>query len=94
MNVQNAFRHGSPLVRRDPVQHLYAIGQSVRLTAGFYPSRVYRIMSRLPVERDSVQYRIRSDEECHERVAAQESLELIKAIVKGKDLIDKTFGRD
>jgi len=94
MNAQNALRRISPLVRRDPVQHLYAVGQCVRLTAGFNLSRVYRITSRVPVERDSLQYRIRSDEECHERVASQESLEPIDAFLKSKDLIDKTFARD
>ena len=66
-------------VRREAATHLLAVGQAVRLTGGFgtFPKTVeiYRIIATLPPRGDSLQYRIRSDGELHERVATQDSLE-------------------
>jgi hypothetical protein len=65
--------------------HRFAIGQSVRLNTRFglsdkvAPS--YRIVAILPARDNSPQYRIRSDEERHERVATEDSIEAIEAPV-------------
>jgi len=91
MSAQYVFRRSSLPVRLDAVKHAYTAGQSVRLKADFNGSRVYRIISRLPIERDSLQYRIRSDEECHERVAAQENLEPIVESTQRSDLTTRIF---
>ena len=56
--------------------HLFALGQSVRLTGGFLRSgNVYRITAKLPPIGDTPQYRIRNDDEQFERVATQANLE-------------------
>lgn len=59
--------------------HRFAVGQTVRLTNRIGLARdtaeTYRITAQLP-ERDTFpQYRIRSDDERHERVATEDSLE-------------------
>lgn len=66
-------------IRREAATHLFAVGQAVRLKGGFgtFPqtAEIYRIRATLPARGDSLQYRIRSDGERHERVATQDSLE-------------------
>ncbi len=63
--------------------HRFAIGQIVRLTnrVGVWPKtdEVYRITATLPARDDALQYRIRSDNERHERVATEDNLELVRA---------------
>ena len=60
--------------------HLYSIGQEVRLKSriGMSPTaaEIYRVTARLPAVQNSLQYRIRNDEERHERVATEDSLEI------------------
>lgn len=62
-------------------QHRYAIGQSVHLKGGFNRSDaadgIYRITATLPERNNSPQYRIRNDDERHERVTTEDTLELI-----------------
>lgn len=84
---------------RDSSLHLYAVGEMVRLKGGFGISAdagsVYRIMATLPARGDSPQYRIRSDDERHERVATQETLEPARSQAgggSGATLMEKTFG--
>jgi len=78
--------------------HLFTIGQAVRLRGNFgtFPktSEVYRVTGTLPPRGDSPQYRIRNDEERHERVATQDSLEPIRPSQssEGATLIERTFG--
>lgn len=59
--------------------HRFAIGQTVRLTTkfGLSPAAAdsFRIASLLPARGNSPQYRIRSDEERHDRVATEDDLE-------------------
>lgn len=59
--------------------HLYAVGQSVRLKGGLFQrvkaTAIYHITGTLPPRGESPQYRIRNDDERHERVAIQEDLE-------------------
>jgi len=59
--------------------HRFAVGQSVRMKGTFGLSSaaagIYRITATMPVRDNSPQYRIRSDEERHERVTTEDSLE-------------------
>ncbi len=62
--------------------HRFSVGQIVRLTSrvGVWPKTddVYHITATLPARDDMLQYRIRSDNERHERVAAEDNLELVR----------------
>lgn len=84
--------------RRDEATHVFKIGQSVRLIGAVGRSAqiagVFRITAVLPPIGDSLQYRIRNDDERHERVATQENLEpLAKPPTAGSEkLTEKTFG--
>lgn len=63
--------------------HRFSIGQIVRLTSriGVWPKtdEIYRITGTLPAQDNSLQYRIRNDDERHERVAAEDNLEPVEA---------------
>jgi len=89
MNAQIASGRKPWPLRVNPTQYLYALGQPVRIKTGWYPERVYKIIRQLPAEREILQYRIRSDNETHERVETQESLEPI--VVNSNDLIKIAF---
>ena len=85
-------------VRRQAATHLYSVGQTVRLKGGFGMSPnaadVFHITARLPAKGDALQYRIRNDDERHERVTTQDSLEPVGALQESKSatLIERTFG--
>jgi hypothetical protein len=85
-------------IRHEPATHLFATGQIVRPKAGFGPrsqsADIYRITGTLPPRGDSLQYRIRSDNENYERVATQDSLEPVLILPTGPSgaLIEGTFG--
>ncbi len=69
-------------VRREAATHIFKVGQTVRVKDGFLvvPSKLpdtYRITATLPLRGNVLQYRIRSDDERHERVATEDSLELV-----------------
>lgn len=74
-------RDGQPAYR-DPSIHLFSVGQTVRLKGGFRQPAVfagtYRITALLPATGDLPQYRIRNDDERHERVTTQNNLEAIR----------------
>jgi hypothetical protein len=55
---------------------------------------IYRITGKLPPRGDSLQYRIRNDDERHERVTTQDSLEPVdlSPTGDGATLIERTFG--
>lgn len=95
MSIQRRAAHTDP---RAISMHLFTIGQAVRLRGNFgtFPktSEVYRVTGTLPPRGDSPQYRIRNDEERHERVATQDSLEPIRPSQssEGATLIERTFG--
>ena len=84
--------------RHEPATHLFTIGQTVRLRGGFgrlpQHAEIYRITGTLPPRGDSLQYRIRNDDERHERVTTQDSLELVDISQSGSGatLIERTFG--
>jgi hypothetical protein len=82
--------------RREAPTHLFSVGQVVRYKGGFGrtagPAEVFRITATLPVRGDSPQYRIRNDEERHERVSGQDDLEGVSSDRTGATLIERTFG--
>jgi hypothetical protein len=61
--------------------HRFKVGQSVTYTAGRKggagSSSVYKITQLLPPERDEWQYRIKSADEPHERVAKEADLKRV-----------------
>lgn len=91
-------RHSVRPTRREAPTHLFAIGQSVRLKGGFgrssLPADIYHVTATLPPTGGSPQYRIRNDDERHERVATQDSLEAVvmSRSAGGATLIERTFG--
>lgn len=84
--------------RRDAARHIFSIGQAVRLKRWCGSSHrfeeIYQITGTLPPRDNSPQYRIRNDEEGHDRVATQDSLEPVsqEQPVEGTTLIERTFG--
>jgi hypothetical protein len=89
--------HRSRATLRDAARHLFSIGQSVRLKGGFGTlpklGDVYRITATLPERDNLLQYRVRNDDERHERVTTQDCLEpLVTDQPDGATLIKRTFG--
>lgn len=87
-------------IQSDAAIHLFAIGQTVRLRGGYgvFTSRfgdIYRITRMLPPSGTSLQYRIRNDSELHERVATEDSLEMVRHEMAEEDasLATRTFRR-
>jgi hypothetical protein len=85
-------------IRREAATHLFTVGQAVRLRGNFgtFPktAEIFRITGRLPPRGDSLQYRIRSESERHERVTTQDSLEPVDLSQSGDGatLMERTFG--
>jgi hypothetical protein len=85
-------------IRHDPTPHLFAVGQTVRLKRNFgmYPStntEIYHVTGTMPPNADSPQYRIRNDDERHERVVTQDNLESVDLQPEDNlTLIERTFG--
>ena len=77
---------------------LFEIGQAVRFrgNAGWPHSSagIYHVTGTRPGEGDTLQYRIRSDDESHERVVAQKDLQPadIQRTDGSETLMEKTFG--
>lgn len=98
MNTPNISRHPSRPMRPDAATHLYAVGQAVRLKGGFMQrpqtAGIYHITGTLPPAGGLPQYRIRNDDEHHERVTTQDRLEPVNApsARAGATLIERTFG--
>lgn len=91
---------GRPLrpARHETPSHLFSIGQAVRLKGGFGRTAlvddIYHITGTLPARGDSLQYRIRNDNERYERVTTQDSLEPVdmSKAVNVATLMERTFG--
>jgi hypothetical protein len=81
---------------RDTATHRFAVGQAVRLKGGFGRPvlDIYHITGTLPPRGDSLQYRIRNDDERHERVTTEDNLEPVSMSKAdaGATLIERTFG--
>jgi hypothetical protein len=90
-------RLNSRPTRREAATHRYSLGQSVRLKRSFntiqQSHEIYQITARLPPRGDSLQYRIRSEAENHERMATEDSLEPVHASRDDEDaaLLKRTF---
>jgi hypothetical protein len=71
----------------DATTHRFEVGQLVRMKAGFTTSvnsaDIYRITGRLPPKGNSPQYRIRNDDERHERMTIQDNLEPVSMVQSG-----------
>ncbi|MGF0538818.1 hypothetical protein ACQQ2Q_12540 [Agrobacterium sp. ES01] len=82
----------------DSATHIFAIGETVRMKSSLpmkaEQSAVYQITAQLPVRENLPQYRVRSEDERHERVTTQDMLELVgRAKAKtGSNLMERTFG--
>lgn len=98
MTATNIPQRNPRPIRPDPATHLFAVGQAVRLKDGFgrpsLPVEIYHITGTLPPRGDSPQYRIRNENERHERVTTQDSLEPVGMSGPGDNatLIERTFG--
>ena len=84
-------------IRHESATHLFAVGQAVRLRGGFKGpfgvAGIYHITGTLPPVGNSPQYRIRSDDERHERVMTQEGLEpVLISAGENATLVEGTFG--
>lgn len=82
----------------DAKTHLYAVGQAIRLKGEFMQRSqavgIYHITGTLPPTGEFPQYRIRNDDERHERVATQDNLDPVNTSSgsEGATLIERTFG--
>jgi len=97
MKIMTVPRRKFPPAGWEPATHLFTIGQTVRLKGSYgRPPRsaeIFRITGTLPPAGNSPQYRIRNDEEHHERVATQDNLELFTSRhSEAETLIERTFG--
>lgn len=98
MTLTNTSQRRMRPVQPDPNAHLLAIGQTVRLKSNFgaFPktSDLYQITGKLPPRGGSPQYRIRNEEERHERVTTQDNLEIVQpsSTAGNASLIERTFG--
>lgn len=85
-----------PTPRRETPTHLFVVGQAVRFKSGFGmkagPTEIYHVTRTLPPRGNSPQYRIRNDEERHERVTSQDDLEGIPSTQGEASLMERTFG--
>lgn len=79
---------------RTPV-HRFHVGQLVRArgarTKEPIAGETYRITATLPIRDNALQYRIRSNNECHERVTDEGNLELVRAGNDGMALAGRAF---
>ena len=75
--------------------HRFHVGQLVRSKGALNRESVigdtYRITATLPIRDNALQYRIRSSDECHERVTDEGNLELIRADDNGMALAERAF---
>jgi hypothetical protein len=89
MTTTSILQRNARRIRREAATHLFTIGQVVRLKSGFgrvsQAADIYHITSTLPPRGDSPQYRIRNDDERHERAGISQSGD-------GETLIERTFG--
>jgi hypothetical protein len=83
-------------IRREPATHIFKVGQAVRLKSGFGSpvalQEVFHVTATLPARGGSFQYRIRRDDERHERMTTEADLEPVVQTTSGNaNLIERTF---
>lgn len=82
---------------RPEPRHLFAIGDAVHMKSGFRQladeKGVYRVTATMPARDGVPQYRIRNDDERHERVTTQEHLLPANSAPQSSrsSLIERTF---
>lgn len=66
--------------------HRYDLGQAVHLSSSFGraidPATIFRVTRQLPPLGNDPQYRVRSEDERHERVATEDSLAAAKGFFR------------
>lgn len=76
--------------------HLFAVGQAVRLKSRVESpdmlADIFHVTRTLPPLGTSPQYRIRNDDERHERVSSQNDLEAVPTTLTATTLVERTFG--
>ena len=98
MNIGRRFRSKAGSASAEAPSHLFKVGQTVRLKGGLWKGAaltdMYQITATLPRQDGSPQYRIRNDDERHERVTTQDNLEEVgmSQAGSGTTLIERTFG--
>lgn len=94
MTATQALHRSARSPRRAPPAHVFEVGQTVRLKGGAArlanSGGLYRVTRTLPPVGDAPQYRIRSEDDAHERVTTQDSLEPVRA--PGAGLAARVFG--
>jgi hypothetical protein len=84
--------------RRDGPTHRFVVGQAVRLRGSFGVSQttaeIYHVTGTLPPKGDTPQYRVRNEDEHHERMTTEDRLEpaSLSPGGEGATLIERTFG--
>lgn len=72
----------APVLEADKSVHTFAVGQRVRRKSRFgqpgAPSELYVVMRTLPPSGGVLQYRIRSEDERHERMTTEDDLEAVE----------------
>lgn len=75
----------------EAANHIYIIGQQVRMKSSFQKlPKLFKITATLPPVGGDLQYRIRSDQENHERVTTQDNLEPVTEILPTNDVRSAT----
>jgi hypothetical protein len=97
MTATSSTRLTARRIQREVPTHLFTVGECVRLKGGFGVPALwadtYRIVATLPPLGNSPQYRIRDYDERHERMATQDTLELVRTLPAENNtaLIERTF---
>lgn len=82
-------------IRSERPTHRYTVGQIVTLKESgirkLQQGLAFRIVAALPARGTAPQYRIRNDEERHERMATQDELELVSMTSSSPSLLERTF---
>ncbi|WP_244495526.1 hypothetical protein [Ensifer sp. Root278] len=90
-------RNGNP-TRRDAATHLFTVGQAVRLKGehrgSALPADIYHFTFMRPPSDGSTQYRIRNDDERHDRATTKGRLEPVcmASADDGATLTERMFG--
>jgi hypothetical protein len=96
MTTSSIGRPQARQVRRQVAAHRFEIGQVVQIKSGLArsqtPATTYHVTATLPPRGNSLQYRIRNDEERHERVVTQDDIEAAADQQTPSTLSERTFG--
>lgn len=78
-------------------EHRFAVGQKVRVPDRSWAMRtadlIFTVIGKMPEKDRSPQYRIRSDDERHERVVTEDMIEAIAQEMEIVDAAEQLFAR-